>query len=191
MSAAHTVLIVPGLREHVADHWQTLLAERLPAARIVPPLGRDNLELAPRLEAIEREAAAIEGPLIIVAHSGGVPMVVHWAQRTRRTVTGAVLATPPNLDRPMPRGYPTLKALGAGGWLPVPRKLLPFASIVAASQDDPLATFDEVAAMAKAWGARLQDIGNAGHLNPASGYGPWPLAEQLISELAAASAAWH
>jgi len=32
-----TVLIVPGLRDHVDDHWQTLLAARLERVRTVPP----------------------------------------------------------------------------------------------------------------------------------------------------------
>ena len=40
----------------------------------------------------------------------------------------------------MPDGYPTLEALRAGGWLPVPREPLPFPSIVAASRNDPLGT---------------------------------------------------
>ena len=35
-----TVLIVPGLRDHVAEHWQTLLAGRLPRVRVVEPMGR-------------------------------------------------------------------------------------------------------------------------------------------------------
>ena len=30
-----TVVIVPGLRDHVAEHWQTLLADRLPNTRTV------------------------------------------------------------------------------------------------------------------------------------------------------------
>jgi len=187
--APYTVLIVPGLRDHVVDHWQTLLAARLTRSRTVPPLGRDNIELGPRLEAIERETQAIDGPLIIVAHSGGVPMVVHWAARTTRPVSGALLATPPNLDLPLPEGYPTLAALDAGGWLPVPRTPLPFPAIVAASRNDPLARFDDVAAMARDWGASLADVGAAGHLNPASGYGPWSRAETFIAELASRKAA--
>ena len=48
----------------------------------------------------------------------GVVMLVHWAQRTRRPVLGALLATPPDFERPMPDGYPDVKALRAGGWLP-------------------------------------------------------------------------
>ena len=50
MSAA-TVLIVPGLRDHVADHWQTHLAARLPRVVTVPPLVRDKLDLAARTRA--------------------------------------------------------------------------------------------------------------------------------------------
>ena len=112
-----TVLIVPGLRDHVADHWQTLLAARAPRPRIVPPLGRENLDCAARVAAIEREARAIEGPLILVGHRAGVPVTVHWAMRTMRPVLGALLAAPPDLETPLPDGYPTMAQLAASGWL--------------------------------------------------------------------------
>lgn len=179
-----TVLIVPGLRDHVAEHWQTLLARQLPRVCSVPPMGREDLDCAPRLAAIERAAQSVRGPLVIVAHSGGVVMLVHWAQRTRRAVQGALLATPPDFERAMPAGYPTLQALRDGGWLPVPRTPLPFRSIVAASRNDPLAHFGRVAAMAQDWGSQLVDLGEVGHMNPASGYGPWPCAQSFIAELA-------
>jgi len=182
---APTVLIVPGLRDAVASHWQTLLAARLPRVRAVPPMGRDDLDCAARVAAIEREAQAVEGPLVIVAHSGGVVMLAHWAQRTRRPVRGALLATPPDFERPMPEGYPSVEALRAGGWLPVPTGPLPFPSIVAASRNDPLAPFDRVVQMAQGWGSRLVDLGEVGHLNPASGYGEWPGAQAFIDELSA------
>lgn len=180
-----TVLIVPGLRDHVAQHWQTLLARRLARVQSVPPMGREDLDCAARIDAIERAAQAIDGPLVIVAHSGGVVMLAHWAQRTRRAVRGALLATPPDFERPMPDGYPRLEALRAGGWLPVPRAQLPFPSIVAASRNDPLASFERVEQMARDWGSRLVDLGEVGHLNPASGYGEWALAEAFIEELSA------
>jgi predicted alpha/beta hydrolase family esterase len=184
-----TVLIVPGLRDHVERHWQTLLAKRLPCARTVPPMGREQLDCAGRVEAIERAAQAIEGPVLLVAHSGGAIMVAHWARQTLRPVAGALLATPPDVERPLPQGYPTLAALRDGGWLPVPRAPLPFPSIVAASRDDPLAAFGRVAELARDWGSELVDLGAVGHLNPASGFGPWPEAERLILKLAAAAAA--
>jgi len=178
-----TVLIVPGLRDHVADHWQTLLAQRLPRVRAVPPMGREDLDCAARVEAIEGAVAGIDDPVIIVAHSGGVIMVVHWAQKHPRAIAGALLATPPDFEQPMPLGYPTIEALEAGGWLPVPRAPLPFPSIVAASRDDPLGRFERVAELAQAWGSRLEDLGNVGHLNPGSGFGAWPRAEEFINQL--------
>jgi len=185
---APTILIVPGLREHVAEHWQSLLAWRLPRVRSVSPMGRENLDCAARVEALEQEIKSIDGPVILVAHSGGVITVVHWARTQRRPVLGALLATPPDFERPMPAGYPTMEALGAAGWLPVPRELLPFPSIVAASRNDPLARTERVAELARAWGSRFVDIGAAGHLNPASGYGAWPRAQAFIRELAALKA---
>jgi predicted alpha/beta hydrolase family esterase len=186
---APTILIVPGLRDHVSSHWQTLLAARLPHARMVPPGGRENLDCRARVEAIEQEARAIEGPLLLVAHSGGVITLMHWLRRTRRPVAGALLATPPDFERPMPTGYPSLAALGEGGWLPVPREPLPFPSIVAASRNDPLGRFDRVAALAASWASRLVDLGEVGHLNPASGFGDWPAAERFIEELTVESGA--
>lgn len=184
-----TVLIVPGLRDAVAEHWQTLLHDELQAAGRpvygVPPMGRTDLDLAQRVAAIECAAQAIEGPLVIVAHSGGCIMVAHWAQHTNRPVQGALLATPPDFDRALPPGYPTLGELRAADWLPVPRERLPFRSLVAASRNDPLGSWVRVVGLAWAWGSELVDLGEVGHLNPASGFGPWPQALPLIEQLAA------
>lgn len=190
---APTVLVVPGLREHVAEHWQTLLAFRLPSfgykVRTVPPMGRERLDCAARVAALEQELARIDGPVILVAHSGGVITVAHWALQQRRPIRGALLATPPDFERPMPVGYPTMDALRAAGWLPVPRELLPFPSVVAASRNDPLSKIERVEELARAWGSHFADIGEAGHLNPASGYGVWPRAQAFIRELSMLNAA--
>ena len=183
IAATATVLIVPGMRDHVEQHWQTMLAARLPRVRSVPPMGRTDLDCLTRVAAVEHEAQAIAGPIVIVAHSGGVQTVVQWARRTQRPVLGALLATPADFEVAMPAGYPTIGDLHANGWLPVPRGPLPFPAIVAASRNDPLASFSRVEDMAFAWGANLVDLGEVGHLNPASGYGPWPQAEDFITAL--------
>ena len=188
-----TVLIVPGLRDAVDDHWQTLLQRDLrkaarPVASVLP-MGRENLSCSARVAEIERTAQSIEGPIVAVAHSGGCIMLAHWARRTKRAVRGALLATPPDFEKPMPEGYPTMDALRAGGWLPVPRDLLPFPSIVAASSNDPLSKIERAEQLARAWGSHFVDIGEAGHLNPASGYGVWPRAQAFIRELSMLNAA--
>jgi hypothetical protein len=180
-------LIVPGLRDHVAQHWQTLLAERLPGARSLVPMGRDNLALGARIDELEATIARLDAPVLLVAHSGGCVLVAHWARHTTlaHRVAGALLATPPTFDRPLPAAYPQLEALDAAGWLPVPRQPLPFASLVAASHNDPLGDFEAVCELARAWGSQIEDLGEVGHLNPASGFGPWPAAEGLIARLVA------
>ncbi len=178
-----TVLIVPGLRDHVPEHWQTLLEARLPKVACVPRRADDKLSCVRWVEAIELSLARIEGPVILVAHSGGVMMVVHWALKYRRPIHGALLATPADLESSLPAGYPTAAQLEQNGWLPIPRQPLPFPSIVAASTNDPLARYDRVVELAAVWGSRLVNLGDVGHLNPAAGYGPWPRAEELILEL--------
>ncbi|WP_213958411.1 alpha/beta hydrolase [Variovorax sp. dw_954] len=185
-STQPTLLIVPGLRDHVEEHWQTHLQRKLSSVRkvvCVPPLEADKLSRAARVAAIQRTVESIDGPIVAVAHSAGVVMLVHWAQIHARKLEGALLAAPPDFDSPLPAGYPTLDALQSNGWLPVPRRALPFSSIVAASTNDPLASFDSVTRMAKDWGSELVSVGAAGHLNPASGFGPWPQAEALIGQL--------
>jgi len=180
-----TVVIVPGLRDHVAAHWQTLLADQLPRVRTVPPLERDKLSRAARVAALQRTLDDVDGPVLLAAHSAGVLTTVHWAATATRPITGALLATPADLEQTLPAGYPTPDALQAGGWLPLPRKPLPFPALLVASRNDPLAAFHRVAEFARDWGARLVDLGQVGHLNPAAGYGPWPRALDLLEQLLA------
>lgn len=187
MSDSPTVLIIPGLRDHVETHWQTILAAQLPKVHSVQPMGREDLDCARRVQAIEAAMAVIVGTVLLVAHSGGCVMVAHWAQHSTHAhrVCGALLATPPDFEQPMPEGYPTLAALQAGGWLSVPRQRLPFRSLVTTSDNDPLATRERVIALAQDWGSDTVDLGAVGHLNPASGYGEWPMAKSLIHKLSA------
>ena len=182
-----TVLIVPGLRDHVEQHWQTILAGELERVRMVQPMGRERIDLLMHEKAIEREIQSIEGPVIIVAHSAGTIAVAHWAMHRTRRVVGALLAAPPDFETPMPEGYPTVQQLQVAGWLPVPRQPLPFPSIVAASRNDPLAKFERVRELASQWGSAFVDLGEVGHLNPASGFGRWDRAHEFIEQIADAA----
>ncbi|NKY54427.1 RBBP9/YdeN family alpha/beta hydrolase [Nocardia vermiculata] len=178
-----TVVIVPGLRDHVPDHWQTELAAELDRVRIVPPLEQDTLSLATRVGVLDDVLSQLSGPIVLVAHSAGVMITVHWAQHSDREIHGALLATPADIEQPFPPGYPSTAELDGHGWLPIPRRRLPFPSLVAASSTDPLASVRRVAGMAEAWGSRLVELGDVGHLNPASGFGPWDGARVLLDEV--------
>jgi predicted alpha/beta hydrolase family esterase len=179
-----TVVLVPGLRGHVTDHWQTRLAATLPGARTVPPLGRVQPSLHARVTQLQRVVKQTPGPVVLVAHSAGCLVTVHWAAWYRGTkVVGALLATPPTLTEELPAAYPSIRDLRANGWLPIPRLPLPFPSIVAASDDDPLADPLRLQSLARAWASRVHSLGSVGHLNPDSGFGDWPGALPLVDEL--------
>jgi predicted alpha/beta hydrolase family esterase len=181
-----TVVLVPGLRGHVEEHWQTRLAATLPTARTVRPLGRNEPSLAARVSLLDRIVEDVDGPVVIVAHSAGVLATVHWtATYTGTSVVGALLATPPAFAAPLPAEYPSIDELRHNGWLPIPRRPLPFASILATSTDDALGNPVRLRAMANAWGSREHSLGAVGHLNPASGFGEWPEAMSLIEQLTA------
>lgn len=183
LAFAGTIVTVPGLRGRSEDHWQAHLAGELPGLRAVEPIGRDRYDLEERIGLLDEAIVDCSGPVIIVAHSAGVLTTVHWAVRHDRPVRGALLATPPDLTSPLSSEYPSLESLREAGWLPIPLTPLRFPSIVVASANDPLGNAAAVSRMAAAWGSRLVDAGPVGHLNPASGYGHWPMAAELISEL--------
>ena len=179
-----TVVLVPGLRGHVEDHWQTRLAARLPNARTVPPLGRDEPSLVARVSLLDRIVEDVDGPVILVAHSAGVLVTVHWAATyTGRRWSGPCSRrrrpSPPSCRRSTRRcaelARPRLAARAAAP--------LPFPSILATSTDDPLGNPVRLRAMANAWGSREHSLGAVGHLNPASGFGEWPGAAALIDRL--------
>jgi predicted alpha/beta hydrolase family esterase len=179
-----TVVLVPGLRGHVEDHWQTRLAASLPGTRTVPPLGRTDAGLRARVTLLDRVVQDVGGPVVLVAHSAGVLVTVHWAAEFAPTsVVGALLATPPVLATELPPEYPSIAELRAAGWLPIPRTALPFPSIVAASSDDPLGNPVRLRSLAASWGSTVHDLGAVGHLNGASGFGEWAEAVELIAQL--------
>lgn len=182
-SADTTIIFVPGLRDHVEDHWQTLLAARLPRADCVPRLGKGTLAVSAWVDALDATIARHEGPVFLAAHSAGAMIVAHWARERWRPIAGALLATPPDFSRPLPAGYPSIDSLTRHGWVPVPRAKLPFPSIVAASTNDPLGDFDRVEGLAFDWGSDVFNAGDVGHLNGASGFGEWKAAPDLLRAL--------
>ncbi len=175
-----TILIVPGLRDHVAAHWQTFLEQKLANAKSVPRMepDQDKLSCAAWVAELDKSLGdrRARDPRRAQRRRDDV---VHWAQRHRRPIAGALLAAPPDFESPLPEGYPTQQVLRDNGWLPTPRFALPFPTIVGASANDPLGRYERVEALAQAWGSKLVNLGNVGHLNPASGYGEWPQAEEL------------
>ena len=178
-----TVLFVPGLRDHVEDHWQTHTARAIPGSITVEPLRVDGLSRDARVAAVKEAVDAIKGDVILAAHSAGCLMIAHCAEDPSFKARGALMVTPADVENPLPEGYPKMADLDENGWLPIARAPLPFPAIAVASRNDPLAKFEKIEQLAWEWGAELHDAGEVGHLNPAAGFGPWPVAAELLEKL--------
>lgn len=162
------VLIVPGLHDSGETHWQTWLQRHYRSAvRVqqhdwsVPDVDR----WANRIEATL--ARGPRGPWVAVAHSFGCLALVHALSRGVPDIVAAVLVAPADPIK-----------FGAADALPC--QPLPVASTLVASRTDPWMTFETAAAWSRIWGSQLVDLGDAGHVNVASGHGPWPLGKQLV-----------
>ncbi len=114
--------------------------------------------------------AATERPVVLVAHSlGCVAVALAAARLPRNAVRGAFLVAPADVERPdMPRdGLARLRPCADGApALPVDADREPQRSLLQLR-----ARADDIAAD---WGSLLVDAGESGHINVASGHGPWP-----------------
>lgn len=163
------ILIVPGLGGSGSDHWQTRWEQKLSTARRVEQADWHRPDRRPWTAVLAGAVEAASRPVILVAHSLGVPTVVHAAAALPAgVVRGAFLVGLPDLERPdMP---PEIDA----AFSPLPRDPLPFPSLLVASRDDPYCSYERAEDFSYAWGSALVDAGASGHLNAESGHGPWP-----------------
>ncbi len=162
------IIFVPGYTNSGPDHWQTRWEAKLSTARRVE---QAEWSKPVREDWTARVAEAVneaERPVVLVAHSLGVPTVVQSIPRFSKPVAGGFFVAPPDVANPSIRP----KHLMTFG--PYPREPLPFPSIVIASRNDPYSSIEVAEDIAGAWGSLFIDAGEVGHINAESGHGPWP-----------------
>jgi predicted alpha/beta hydrolase family esterase len=162
------ILVVPGLGNSGPGHWQRRWSDRIDTARIVEQADWDRPDRDEWVEVLARAVMMATRPVVFVAHSLGVHAVVSLAGELVDTkVRGAFLVAPPDLES---EEIPD----EARSFAPGPREPLPFPSILVASANDPLCSVERAVDMATCWGSDFHLAGDAGHINAASGHGPWP-----------------
>jgi uncharacterized protein len=172
-------LIVPGLDGSAPPHWQHWWAATDPKALMVDL--SNPARPVPRLWEVELASILLLHPdSVLVGHSLGAVLIARLlAKAPHLRVRGAVLVAPAETQ-----GNDRIGHFG-----PIPEATLRIPSIVVASRNDPWMGFERASALARAWGSDLVDLGQAGHINVASGYGPWPQGKALRDGLLRASAA--
>jgi uncharacterized protein len=159
------ILILPDLGDAPPDHWQARWARNLKTARRIEQAEWHKPNGADWADRIFADACAQTRPTVLVAHGLGVLAVAQAAERLGATaVVGAFLVAPRDLGA---------HTDFAGFW-PVPAEALPWPAVVIASADDPYCDLDKARALATQWGAAFTEAGPVGHLDIASGHGPWP-----------------
>lgn len=170
--AQHRLLIVPGLRNSGPLHWQSWLqAQHAGAVRVEqddwaePDLDAWAIRIGKTLEGHG------ERRWLVVAHSFGCLALVRHLVLTSRARTGrltaALLVAPADPD-----------AFAASALLPQTRLSIP--TTLVASQNDPWMRLEAAQLWAQRWGSNWLNLGNAGHINSASGHGPLPFAQQWV-----------
>jgi len=164
------LLIVPGLHDSGAAHWQSWLHGLHRGARRVvqrdwhsPDLDRWAARIGSTLE------HAGTGPWVVAAHSFGcLALARHLALHPDAPVIAALLVAPADPDR-----------FGVGGLLP--QRAVPVSSTLVASETDPWMRAAKARLWAQRWGSHWVNLGDAGHVNAEAGFGPFPLAQRWVT----------
>jgi predicted alpha/beta hydrolase family esterase len=170
-----TILTIPGWNGSGPEHWQSIWEaanvnfRRVEQREWCRPSREDWTGL------IERAVRSAVPPIILVAHSLGCVATAHWAAgHDAARVAGALLVAPPWLT------FSDACPEELRSFLPMPIARLPFHSVLVASENDPYMPIEIAPRLARSWGAEFVNAGRQGHINVASGHGPWPAGERLL-----------
>ncbi|MGA7815478.1 RBBP9/YdeN family alpha/beta hydrolase [Caballeronia sp.] len=166
------LVTVPGLHGSEGAHWQTWLERQYPRSIRVEQDDWDAPQLVTWARAVAEGVNRAHGPVILAAHSFGCLAAAHAISEgmTGDAIAGVLFVAPASPQ----------KFKFAGAFEP---RRLNVPSVLVASQSDPWMPFDEALRLASQLGSALVNLGDAGHINTAAGFGPWPRAKYFVDTL--------
>ena len=179
----HTV-IVPGVGGSEHDHWQSWLQRQLKSCSRVQQQDWNKPVLQEWIEQFVKTVQSIQEPIQIVAHSFGcLTTVAALAQHPElnQKIKNLVLVAPANPARFGDDGFARESQNDYQQYFHQLKLQVPTQMII--SENDPWLNFQDALQLAKAWKIRPKNLGQVGHINVASGFGPFPeIYDFLISE---------
>jgi hypothetical protein len=175
------IVIVYGYDGSGPQHWQRWLEGELRARDVALQFPELPEPTAPQKDAWVAGLADIVATsptaVTFVCHSLGCWAVDHLLnERGADNIEAALLVAPPSphlLFEPVESFLPPPRNRAA--WAPIASR-----SLVVGSDDDDFASADELTQSAEQLGVPVQLLSGAGHINTASGFGPWPLALEWL-----------
>jgi uncharacterized protein len=169
--------IIPGLGNSGPEHWQTYFEKSGDRFQRINQKEWDAPDCADWVDAIDKAISNFDlSRVVLIGHSLGCVTIAHWANRYHKKIKGDLLVAPSDIENPV-------YTFPATGFAPVPTEKINFKTIVAASADDPWVSLDRAKFFAQGWGSDFIDIGKAGHINAASGFGEWKQGLEILKKL--------
>lgn len=169
--------IIPGLGNSGPDHWQTHFEKSADNFHRINQMEWDAPKCEDWIEAIDRAISGYDlNTIVLIAHSLGCSTVAFWAKKYKRQIKGALLVAPSDTEA-LNYQFPVV------GFSPMPIEKINFKTIVVASADDVWVSIERAKLFAKSWGSEFIDIGNAGHINVASGHTHWKEGLEILKRL--------
>ncbi|WP_153098985.1 RBBP9/YdeN family alpha/beta hydrolase [Paraburkholderia hayleyella] len=168
------LVTMAGLHGSEDAHWQTWLERQFVRSLRVEQDDWDAPDLTRWSQALHARLARERGPFVLAAHSFGCLASAHALLQTPTAasaeIVGVLLVAPAS-----PAKFATAKAFD-------PRRLR-VPSILIGSETDPWMTLEGSRELARHLGSAFVNLGDAGHINTAAGFGPWPRARRYIDTL--------
>ncbi len=169
--------IIPGLGNSGEEHWQTFFEQSGNNFQRIVQQEWDSPDCNDWINTIDEAIAAYDpATVVLIGHSLGCVTVAHWAKRSNKKIKGALLVAPSDIEAPV-------YTFPATGFTPIPTDKINFKTIVVASENDDWVSLERAKFFAATWGSEFISIGNAGHVNAASGYGQWQQGLKILKML--------
>lgn len=169
--------IIPGLGNSGEEHWQTFFEQAGNNFHRIVQQEWDAPDCNDWITAIDKALENYDlSTVVLIGHSLGCITIAHWAKRSAKKIKGALLVAPSDIEAPV-YSFP------ATGFTPIPVDKINFRTIVVASENDEWVSLERAKLFAANWGSEFISIGNAGHINAASGYGQWQQGLEILKSL--------
>jgi uncharacterized protein len=166
------VVTVPGLHGSEGAHWQTWLERQYRGSKRVEQDDWDAPHFETWTARLADTLAGERGPVVLAAHSFGCLVTANALARGRiaADVAGILFVAPASPEKFVFAGEFAARRVG------VP-------AIMVASETDPWMPLESARSLAASLGCAFVNLGDAGHINTAAGFGPWPRAKYWVDTL--------